>query len=158
MGPTTGNPENTRNDAKAAVAWLDTQKEVDTAKGIGTTGYCMGGPLAFHTAGAVPGRVGAVASFHGGGLATDQPTSPHLTLPKTKAEYLVLIADNDHKQDPAARDRIRTALDAAGRPNKVEVYEGAAHGWTVKGSQVYNEAAAEKAWAELLALYKRALV
>lgn len=151
-------PEGTVRDAVAYLAFLDGLPQTDTKAMAGTQGYCMGGPLAFHTAGAVPGRVGAVASFHGGGLATDQPTSPHLTLPKTKAEYLVLIADNDHKQDPAARDRIKTALDAAGRPNKVEVYEGAAHGWTVKGSQVYNEAAAEKAWAELLALYKRALV
>lgn len=151
-------PEGTVRDAVAYLAFLDGLPQTDKKAKAGTQGYCMGGPLAFHTAGAVPGRVGAVASFHGGGLATDQPTSPHLTLPKTKAEYLVLIADNDHKQDPAARDRIKTALDAAGRPNKVEVYEGAAHGWTVKGSQVYNEAAAEKAWAELLALYKRALV
>ncbi len=151
-------PEGTVRDAVAYLAFLDGLPQTEKKAKAGTQGYCMGGPLAFHTAGAVPGRVGAVASFHGGGLATDQPTSPHLTLPKTKAEYLVLIADNDHKQDPAARDRIKTALDAAGRPNKVEVYEGAAHGWTVKGSQVYNEAAAEKAWAELLALYKRALV
>jgi len=99
-----------------------------------------------------------VASFHGGGLYTDAPTSPHLTLAKTKAEYLVAVADNDDKQDPTIKDKLKAALDAAKRPNKVEVYEGANHGWTVKGSQVYNQPQAEKAWAELLALYKRALV
>ncbi|UTP38683.1 dienelactone hydrolase family protein [Phenylobacterium sp. LH3H17] len=150
-------PEGTDRDAVAYLAFLDAQPQTSKKKKVGTQGYCMGGPLAFRTAGAVPGRVGAVASFHGGGLHTDQPTSPHLTLVKSRAEYLVAVADNDDKQDPTAKDRIKAALDAAKRPNKVEVYEGAAHGWTVKGSQVYNEPAAEKAWAELLALYKRAL-
>jgi len=150
-------PEGTGRDALAYIAFLDAQPQTDRKKKVGTQGYCMGGPLAFQTAGAVPSRVGAVASFHGGGLVTDQPTSPHLTLPRTHAEYLVLVADNDDKQDPAGKEKLKVALDAAKRPNKVEVYAGAAHGWTVKGSQVYNEAAAERAWAELLALYKRAL-
>jgi len=95
--------------------------------------------------------------IHGGGLYTDQPTSAHLTLPRSRAEYLVLIADNDDKQDPSIKDRLKAAMDAAGRPAKIEVYAGADHGWCVKGSQVYNEAAAEKAWAELLALYGRVL-
>lgn len=150
-------PEGTAKDAVAYLAFLDAQPQTDKKKKVGTQGYCMGGPLAFFTAGAVPSRVGAVASFHGGGLATDAPTSPHLTLPKSHAEYLVLVADNDDKADPTAKEKVKAALDAAKRPNKVEVYEGAAHGWTVKGSAVYNEPAAEKAWAELLALYKRAL-
>ncbi len=150
-------PDGNVRDATAFVAYLDAQPQTDKTKKVGTQGYCMGGPLAFRTAGAVPGRVGAVASFHGGGLVTAEPTSPHLTLPNTKAEYLVLVADNDDKQDPEAKVKLKAALEAAGRPAKVEVYEGAAHGWTVKGSQVYNEPAAEKAWAELLALYKRAL-
>jgi carboxymethylenebutenolidase len=151
-------PEGTARDAAAYVAFLDAQPQTDKSKKVGTQGYCMGGPLAFYTAGAVPNRVGAVASFHGGGLYTDQPTSPHLTLTKTHAEYLVAVADNDDKQDPAAKDKLKAALDAAKRPSKVEVYAGADHGWTVKGSQVYDEPQAEKAWAELLALYKRALV
>lgn len=151
-------PEGTAHDAVAYIAFLDAQPQTNRKKKVGTQGYCMGGPLAFFTAGAVPTRVGAVASFHGGGLYTEQPNSPHLTLPKSHAEYLVLVADNDDKQDPTAKEKIKTALDAAKRPNKVEVYAGAAHGWTVKGSQVYNEPAAEKAWAELLALYRRALV
>ncbi len=150
-------PEGTDRDAVAYLAFLDAQPQTDKKKKVGTQGYCMGGPLAFRTAGAVPNRVGAVASFHGGGLVTDAPTSPHLLLPKTHAQYLVLVADNDDKQDPAAKDKLKAALDAAKLKSKVEDYAGAANGWTVKGSQVYNEPAAEKAWAELLALYKGAL-
>ncbi|CAN7537561.1 dienelactone hydrolase family protein [Phenylobacterium sp. LjRoot164] len=150
-------PEGTDRDAVAYLAFLDALPQTDKKKKVGTQGYCMGGPLAFRTAGAVPNRVGAVASFHGGGLFTDAPTSPHLVLPKTHAEYMVLVADNDDKQDPAAKEKLKGALDAAKLKSRVEVYEGAAHGWTVKGSQVYNEPAAEKAWAELLDLYKRAL-
>jgi carboxymethylenebutenolidase len=151
-------PEGTNRDAAAYVAFLDAQPQTNKARKIGTQGYCMGGPLAFYTAGVAPSRVGAVASFHGGGLYTAEPTSPHLTLPTSRAEYLVLVADNDDKNDPTIKDKLKAALDAAKRPAKVEVYAGAAHGWTVRGSQVYNEPAAEKAWAELLALYKRALV
>jgi carboxymethylenebutenolidase len=150
-------PEGTDRDAVAYIAFLDSLPQTNNKKKVGTQGYCMGGPLAFRTAGISPGRVAAVASFHGGGLVTDAPNSPHLTLPQSKAEYLVCVADNDDKQDPAAKDKLKVALDTAKRPNKIEVYAGAAHGWTVKGSQVYNEPAAEKAWAELLALYKRAL-
>ncbi|MDP3748532.1 MAG: dienelactone hydrolase family protein [Phenylobacterium sp.] len=150
-------PEGTNRDATAYLAFLDAQPQTNKKKKVGTQGYCMGGALAFRTAGAVPARVGAVASFHGSALHTAEPTSPHLTLARSHAQYLVAVADNDDKQDPTAKDRIKAALDAAKRPNKVEVYEGAAHGWTVKGGQVYNEPAAEKAWAELLALYKRAL-
>ncbi|HEY9236640.1 MULTISPECIES: dienelactone hydrolase family protein [Phenylobacterium] len=150
-------PEGADRDAVAYVAFLDAQPQTDRSKKVGTQGYCMGGPLAFRTAAVVPSRVGAVASFHGAGLATDQPTSPHLLIPKTQAEFLVLIAENDDKADPAAKDKLKAAFASAGRPAKVEVYQGAAHGWTVRGSQVYNEAAAERAWAELLALYKRAL-
>jgi carboxymethylenebutenolidase len=150
-------PEGTDRDAVAYIAFLDSLPQTNKKKKVGTQGYCMGGPLAFRTAGISPGRVAAVASFHGGGLVTDAPTSPHLTLPQSKSEYLICVADNDDKQDPTVKDKLKAALDAAKRPNKIEVYTGAAHGWTVKGSQVYNEPAAEKAWAELLAIYKRAL-
>ncbi len=150
-------PAGTDRDAAAYLAYLDAQPQTDRKRGCGTQGYCMGGPLAFRTAAAVPGRIAAVASFHGGGLATAQPESPHLLIPKTRAAYLVAIADNDDKQDPAAKDTLNAAFASAGRPAKVEVYAGAAHGWTVRGSQVYNEPAAERAWAELLALYKTAL-
>lgn len=150
-------PEGTDRDAAAYVAFLDAQPQTDKRRKVGVQGYCMGGPLAFRTAAVAPGRVAAVASFHGAGLVTDQPTSPHLLIPKTHADYLVAIADNDDKQDPAAKDTLKAAFAEAKRPAKVEVYAGAAHGWTVKGGQVYNEPAAEKAWAELLALYKKAL-
>src|SRR5690606_16131701 len=104
-------PEGTDRDAVAYLAFLDAQPQTDTSKKVGTQGYCMGGPLAFRTAGAVPARVGAVASFHGGGLYTDAPTSPHLTLAASRAEYLVLVADNDDKQDPTIKDKLKAALD-----------------------------------------------
>jgi len=149
-------PEGTAKDAAAYLAYLDSRPQTDTRRKAGTQGYCMGGPLAFRTAAAVPNRIGAVASFHGGGLYTDKPDSPHLLLPRTRAEYLVLVAENDDKQDPTVKDKLKAALDAAKLKSKVEVYP-ADHGWTVKGSQVYEEAEAERAWAELLALYKRAL-
>jgi carboxymethylenebutenolidase len=150
-------PEGTAKDAVAYLAFLDAQPQTDKRKKAGVQGYCMGGPLAFRTAAAVPNRIGAVASFHGGGLVTDKPDSPHLLLPSTRAEYLICVADNDDKQDPSVKDKLKAAMDAVRRPSKIEVYAGADHGWTVKGSQVYNEPQAEKAWAELLALYKRVL-
>jgi carboxymethylenebutenolidase len=150
-------PEGTARDARTYVGFLDGLPQTAKDRKVGVQGYCMGGPLSFQTAAAVPGRIGAVASFHGGGLATDRPNSPHRLLPQTRAEYLVLVADNDDKQDPAAKETLKAAFTEAGLRHKVEVYQGAAHGWTVRGSQVYDEAAAEKAWSELLALYKRAL-
>jgi carboxymethylenebutenolidase len=149
-------PEGVDRDAVAYVAFLDARPQTNRRKKAGVQGYCMGGPLSFRTA-AASARIGAVASFHGGGLVTDQPTSPHLLLTKTTAEFLVAVADNDDKQDPTVKDRLKAAMDAAGRTSKIEVYAGANHGWCVKGTAVYNEAAAEKAWAELLTLYKRAL-
>jgi carboxymethylenebutenolidase len=149
--------EATDRDTAVYLAFLDGQPETDKAKPIGVQGYCMGGALAFRTA-ATSGRVGAVASFHGGRLATDRPTSPHLLIPQTTAEYLVAIADNDDQADPGAKDTLREAFAAAGRPSTVEVYQGADHGWTVRGSDVYDEPAAERAWSELLALYRRCLV
>lgn len=151
-------PEGTEKDATAFVAFLDAQPQTNTKAKVGTQGYCMGGPLVFRTAATVPGRIGAAATFHGGGLVTPAPTSPHLLIPKMKAEVLCAVADNDDKKDPAAKDTLKAAFAAAKLPAKVEVYEGAQHGWCVKGSQVYNEAAAERAWAELTALYKRRLV
>lgn len=117
----------------------------------------MGGPLTYRTAGFNPGRIGAAATFHGGGLVTSKPDSPHLLIPQMKAEVLSCVADNDDKASPTDKETLRKAFADAHRPAKVEVYEGANHGWCVKGSAVYNEAAAEKAWAELSALYKRAL-
>jgi len=146
------------SDAKAYMAFLDAQPQTDKKKKMGVQGYCMGGPLTYRTAATVPDRVGAAATFHGGGLVTDKPDSPHLIIPKMKAEVYSAVADNDDQRDPAAKDKLKEAFAAAKVPAKVEVYPGCAHGWTVKGSQVYNEPGAEKAWAELLGLYKRRLV
>ncbi|MGO4517466.1 dienelactone hydrolase family protein [Terriglobus sp. 2YAB30_2] len=145
------------SDAKAYMAFLDAQPQTDKKKKMGVQGYCMGGPLTYRTAATVADRVGAAATFHGGGLVTDKPDSPHLMISKMKAEVYSAVADNDDQRDPAAKDKLKEAFAAAKVPAKVEVYPGCAHGWTVKGSQVYNEPGAEKAWAELLGLYKRRL-
>lgn len=150
--------EGTTKDAKAFVAFLDAQSQTNTKAKAGVQGYCMGGPLTFRTAAAVPSRIGAAATFHGGGLATDKPDSPHLLIPKMKAEVYVAVADGDDQREPAVKDTLKQAFAAAGKTARVEVYKGANHGWCVKGSQVYNEEAAERAWTELTALYKKALV
>jgi carboxymethylenebutenolidase len=146
------------SDAKSYVAFLDAQPQTDRKKKMGVQGYCMGGPLTFRTAATASERIGAAATFHGGGLVTDKPDSPHLLIPKMKAEILCAVADNDDKRDPAAKDKLKEAFAAAHLKATVEVYDGCNHGWTVRGSQVYNEAGAERAWAELTALYKRDLV
>lgn len=144
-------------DAKAFIAWLDRQPSVAKNKKVGTQGYCMGGPLAFRTSAAVPDRVGAVASFHGGGLVNATPNSPHLLAAKTKAQFLIQIADNDDKRSPDEKNVLKDTFAKAGLPAEIEVYTGAAHGWCPPDSGVYNEAQAEKAWARLLALYGKAL-
>lgn len=144
-------------DATAAIGWLDTQQAVDTARGVGTQGYCMGGPFTFWTAAAVPDRVRAVASFHGGGLVSEgEPLSPHALIGKTKARFLVAIGKNDDAEAPGDKTVLGEAFAASGIEAQVEVYAGD-HGWTVPDSPVYAEAAAEKAWADLLTLYKGAL-
>ena len=142
-------------DAIAFVAFLDAQPQTDKRRKIGVQGYCMGGPLSFRTA-AASARIGAVSSFHGGGLVTTAANSPHLLVPKTKADYLICVAQNDDAREPAAKDALTAAFQAAKLPHKVEVY-AADHGWMVKGSQVYNEAEAERGWREMVAQYKRAL-
>jgi carboxymethylenebutenolidase len=144
-------------DAKAFIGWLDQQKPVAKNRKMGTQGYCMGGPMAFRTAAAMPDRVGAVASFHGGGLVTDQPNSPHLQAAKTKAQFLICIADNDDKRSPDDKTKMKETFAKAGVPAEIEVYAGAAHGWCPPDSHVYNEPQAEKAWARMLALYGKAL-
>ena len=144
-------------DAKAFTAWLDQQPSVDKARKIGTTGYCMGGPLVMRTAAAVPERVGAAATFHGGGLVTDKPDSPHLSIPKMKARFLIAIAANDDAKQPEAKDKLKEAFTQASLTASVEVFEGTKHGWCPPDSHVYDAAAAEKAWRELLALFKAAL-
>jgi carboxymethylenebutenolidase len=146
------------SDAKAYLAFLDTQTVTDKSKKAGVQGYCMGGALAFRTAAAVPGRIGAVGSFHGGnGLVTDKPDSPHLLIAKTNAAYLVCQAQNDDATNPKVKDDLKAAFTAAGKTASVEVY-AANHGWTVPGGQVYNQAEAERAWSNLGTLYKTNLV
>lgn len=150
-------------DAVAYVAFLDAQRQVDRTKKVGTQGYCMGGPLVFRTAAAVPNRVGAGASFHGGGLVTQAPDSPHTLIPRMQARLYVAVAANDDARDPAAKDALRAAFDAAKVPAEVEVYKSQ-HGWCVPdmpaeaGKPIYDKPEAERAWAKLLALYKAALV
>ncbi len=145
-------------DATACIAWLDQQPSVDTKRKMATTGYCMGGPLTMRMAAAFPNRVGAGASFHGASLATDKADSPHLLVPKMKAQYLIAIADNDDQKEPEAKNQLRAAFDAAKLKAEIEVYKGAQHGWCPPDSRAYNEAMAEKAWARMLALFKTALV
>ena len=157
-------PGAAERDAVAFIAFLDAQRQVDRAKKVGTQGYCMGGPLVVKTAAAVPNRVGAGASFHGGGLVTDQPTSPHLLAPKIKARMYFGVASNDDMRQPDAKDKLKEAFAAAKVPAEIEVYSGALHGWCVpdmplqNGSPIYNKPDAERAWTKLVALYKAGLV
>jgi carboxymethylenebutenolidase len=156
-------PGNAEKDAIAYIAFLDAQKEVNKSKKIGTQGYCMGGPLVVKTAAAVPNRVGAGGSFHGGGLVTDKPDSPHLLAPKIKARMYFGIASNDDMRQPDAKDKLKEAFSAAKVPAEIEVYSGALHGWCVpdmpqqNGVPIYNKPDAERAWGKLVALYKTAL-
>lgn len=150
-------PETAVTDGKAFVTWLDTQSAVDKKKKMGTTGYCMGGPFTLRTAATVPDRVGVGASFHGGGLVTDKPDSPHLLVPKIKAQYLFAIAENDDQRQPEAKTALRDAFAKAKLPAEIEVYAGTQHGWCPPDSAVYNHDQAEKAWSRLLVLFKTAL-
>jgi carboxymethylenebutenolidase len=156
-------PGNAEKDAVAYVAFLDAQKEVNKAKKIGTQGYCMGGPLVVKTAAALPSRIGAGASFHGGGLVTDKPDSPHLLAPKIKARMYFGVASNDDARQPDAKDKLKEAFAAAKVSAEIEVYPGALHGWCVpdmpaqNGAPIYNKPDAERAWGKLVALYQAAL-
>ena len=150
-------PGAAERDAEAFVKWIDTQDAVDTGKKMGTTGYCMGGPLTMRTAASLPVRIGAAGSFHGGGLVTDRDSSPHLMIPKMQVSYHVAVAADDDEKEPEAKNVLRAAFDDAGIPATVEVYEGAMHGWCVPDSSSYNEAQAERAWATLLQLFKTTL-
>jgi carboxymethylenebutenolidase len=152
-------------DAPAFVAWLDSQREVDRTKKIGTQGYCMGGPLVMRTAASVPNRIGAGGSFHGGGLVTNAPNSPHLLAPKIKAKMYFGVAANDDAQQPDAKTKLKEAFEAVKNPAEIEVYSQSQHGWCISdmpkpagGQPIFNKADAERAWAKLLALYKAALV
>jgi carboxymethylenebutenolidase len=144
-------------DATAFIAFLDAQPSVDRKKKMGTTGYCMGGPFVFRTAAAHADRIGAAATFHGGGLVTDKPESPHLLIPQMKAQYLVAIAENDDTRQPEAKTVLKDAFAKANLSAEVEVYAGAQHGWCPPDSAVYNHDQAEKAWSRQLALFSKAL-
>jgi len=157
-------PGHAETDAVAYVTFLDAQKQVNKSKKIGTQGYCMGGPLVMKTCAAMPDRVGAGGSFHGGGLVTDKPDSPHLLAAKIKAKMYFGIASNDDMRQPDAKDKLKAAFEAANNPAKIEVYSTCLHGWCVPdmpkqpdGMPIYNTPEAERAWAELTALYKGAL-
>lgn len=145
------------SDARHYIRFLDAQDATDTGRKVGTMGYCMGGPLIMRTAAAVPERVGAAASFHGGGLVTDRDDSPHLLIPNSPAHVLHAVAENDDERFPNAKMVLAEAYEAAGIPAEIEVYEGTLHGWCPPDSRVYNEAQAERAWARTLALFERAL-
>src|SRR6195256_3202585 len=140
-------------DAKAFIGWLNQQASVAKNRKIGTQGYCMGGPIAFRTAAAVPDRVGAVASFHGGGLVANGANSPHLQASKTKAQFLIAIAASDDSKGPTEKDVLKETFAKANLPAEIEVYTGSAHGWCPPDSRVYSELQAEKAWTRFLALY-----
>ena len=151
-------------DAAAYVAFLDSQAGVQPKAKMGVVGYCMGGPMTMQAAAATPGRIGAGASFHGGGLVTDKPDSPHLLVPKIKAQFYFGIAAGDDEKQPDAKTKLDEAFHAAKGSAKIEVYPGTLHGWCVRdmplqaGNPIYNEPQAERAWSELVTLYKRALV
>jgi carboxymethylenebutenolidase len=150
-------PATAATDATTFIAFLDAQPSVDKKKKMGTTGYCMGGPFVFRTAAAHADRIGAAATFHGGGLVTDKPESPHLLIPQMKAQYLVAIAENDDTRQPEAKTVLKDAFAKANLSAEVEVYAGAQHGWCPPDSAVYNHDQAEKAWSRQLALFSKAL-
>lgn len=146
------NPDTYARDAKACVAWLDAQRAVDTRRKVGSVGHCMTGSATIRTAAAVPGRVGAAASFHGGGLVTDKADSPHLLLPATAASFLFAIAQNDDATEPDTKVVLRETADRAKRPAEIEVYP-AQHGWTTLDSAVYDQVQADRAWTRAKALF-----
>lgn len=150
-------PGAAERDAATFVAWLDAQAQVDTAKKVGTSGYCMGGPLIMRTAASLPQRIGAAGSFHGGGLVTDKPESPHLMIPKMKAKMLIAIAVDDDAKQPEAKDVLKAAFAAAKVDAEIEVYADSKHGWCVPGSPVHNPAQADRAFTRLLATFKSGL-
>jgi carboxymethylenebutenolidase len=146
-------PDMVMRDTKAHVAFLDQQAAVDTRRGIGAYGFCMGGPFSVRSTAAVPDRVKAAASFHGGGLVTEAANSPHRLIAGTRAGYLIAISQDDDKQAPGDKDAFRAAASAAGRPAEIEVYAGD-HGWMVPDTPVFNPAEADRGFERMLALFK----
>ena len=158
LGPlmaTTGNNK-AAEDTEVFLAYLDTRRDVAGSK-VGAVGFCMGGGMAIAAAGTYPDHFAAVASFHGGNLATDEPTSPHLFAPKLEAETYVAGADNDDSYPPAMAERLEKALAEAGVHYRAEIYRGAEHGWMMPDFPVYDHAAAERGWSEMFELFDRNL-
>lgn len=149
--------DNAMSDARDYIKFIDAQGSVDTGRKVGTMGYCMGGPLIMRTAAAVPDRVGAAASYHGGGLVTERDDSPHLLIAKSPAHVLHAVAENDDKKNPEMKKVLAETYEAAGVPAEIEVYEDTMHGWCALDSAIYHEVQAERAWARTLALFERAL-
>jgi len=150
-------PNTAVTDARAFIAFLDSQPSVDKKRKMGTTGYCMGGPFVLRTAATMHDRVGAAAPFHGGGLVTDKPDSPHLVIPQMRAHVLIAIAENDDQREPQTKDVLRDSFAKAHLPAEIEVYAGTQHGWCPPDSRVYNHEQAEKAWSRMLALFTSSL-
>jgi carboxymethylenebutenolidase len=150
-------PDTAVTDAKAFVAFLDSQPSVDKKRKMATTGYCMGGPFVLRTAATLPDRIGAGATFHGGGLVTAKPDSPHLLIPQMKAHYLIAIAENDDQREPETKNVLRETFAKTRLPAEIEVYAGTQHGWCPPDSHVYNKEQAEKAWSRMLALFSNSL-
>lgn len=151
------NPQTAVTDAQAFVGFLDAQPTVDRGRKLATTGYCMGGPFVFRTAASFPDRIGAASTFHGGGLVTDKPDSPHLLIPRMKAHFLIAIAENDDQKQPEAKDVLRDSFAKARLPAEIEVYSGTQHGWCPPDSPVYNHDQAERAWSRMLVLFNNSL-
>ena len=149
-------PQTQVTDARAFVSWLDARPEVDTGRKIGSMGYCMSGPFVFRAAAALPDRIGAGCSFHGGGLTTDADNSPHRLVPQFNAEFLIAIAENDDMRDPESKNILRQAFAAANKRAEIEVYP-AAHGWCPFDTRVYDRGQSERAWSRMLALFERTL-
>lgn len=150
-------PAGTVRDAIAFTAFIDAQPQTDRKRGMASTGYCMGGPMVMRTAAAVPGRIRAGATFHGGGLVGTDADAPDKLIPQMKAAYLIAIAENDDQRAPTDKDTLRAAFAAAKLPAEIEVYRGTKHGWCPPDSRVYDAAQADRAWGRMLALFQRSL-
>jgi carboxymethylenebutenolidase len=150
-------PAGTVRDAIAFTAFVDAQPEVDRKRGMASTGYCMGGPMVMRTAAAVPGRIKAGATFHGGGMVGSEPDAPDKLIPQMKAAYLIAIAENDDQRAPTDKDTLKAAFASAKLPAEIEVYPGTKHGWCPPDSRVYDAAQADRAWGRMLALFGRTL-
>ncbi len=150
-------PDTAVTDAKAFVAFLDSQPSVDKKRKMAATGYCMGGPFVLRTAATLPDRIGAGATFHGGGLVTEKHDSPHLLIPRMKAHYLIAIAESDDRREPQTKNVLRESFAKTHLPAEIEVYAGTQHGWCPPDSAVYNKEQAEKAWSRMLALFGNSL-